>query len=324
MRWRAILFLTVVFVGANGWAALMLYTMLDGTRATAHVTSCTTGRGAHCDGTWRVPGGGTDRGRIHGATVDDEGHDVPVRLGPLGAYDGGTSLGVALLVAGVADVALVAAIVLVAVLTRRTAAAARRLEAEPGAHLVLRVGPERATDLSGTVFAETGPAGAVPGMVTGATGTAAGVGGWDGLLVRPLGGPPFVLDRRDPGTGEPGVAVLDTAGAPVGSVRRWHERTAPNFALLDGAGQLAGVAARPPDSAFNGAPYLLTLPDRRPVGRLSLTRSGCVLRLDRPVDEPLRTLLLGLAFDLHRLLTTRPVRRGALATGRGWQDPAPR
>lgn len=288
---------------ANGYAALVSYSTLAGSSTTARVTHCTHSRSPVCHGTWPVPGGGTGSGQVHGAEPYDVGHDVPVRLGPLGAYYGTGSMDSALLLAGIFDVVVIGAAVMLVRVTRRTAAASRSLEDEPGAHLLLRVGAGRATDLAGNVLADTGPA-----------------EGPDGMLVRPVGGPPFVLDRRDSGEGEPAATVVDTAGRPVGFLRRWHSRNAANVAVLDGANRQLGSAFPPPD-AFSGAPYVFVLPDNEQVGRLSVSRAGTVLRLDRPVPEPLRTLLLALAFDLPRLLTTRQLRRGSLAGGRGWQDP---
>lgn len=283
-RTRALLFLAAFLIVANGYSGVVLWTLKAGTRTTAHIVRCEHGKTTRCYGTWR-----TGEGEVGDATA--EGADVPVRLGPFGAYlDRPDVLPVRLIPGLVADVAVVLGFGLMLAQRRRSTSEAQELLHRPGAKLVLLVKPAGADHPDGRRYA----------VVRGDTVYDAG------------GAAVFVVDKSDSGHGEPHLGVLHRDGRPIGTVTRTHDGTTLGFALADAdSRQLATVTG-------TGTSFTVTAGGAA-VARLAWRGRGTwVLRHERPIGAPLDTLLLAYALDLSRLVTTRPLRRTTYAIGRGW------
>lgn len=78
--------LVSIFLLANGFTALVAYTLLGTPRLTAEVTSCHSGKGTTCRGQWISADGGQESGVITGAGTSDLHEQVAIKDGPLGAY----------------------------------------------------------------------------------------------------------------------------------------------------------------------------------------------------------------------------------------------
>lgn len=263
-RFRARLFLVVALVLANGYAAVVLYTFALGPRVTAHVTHCSHG-GKHttCQGTWRDPDGTPDDGEINGAGGSDEGTDLTVRLGPFGAYVEDADLWwFRLVFPAAADVGVVLGIRYLTPARRRMRAAARDLLAAPDADLVVIARSEGALHPDGSVYL----------VVRG------------GLVHDAAGVPVFVLD---------GGVVATVEGRMLGLL----SGNMATYLLRDADERTVATA-----TTATGGEFDVTEPDGQLVAQLAYQGGDqWVLRVEHPLDEPLRILVLAFALDIHRL-----------------------
>ncbi|HEY1178527.1 MAG TPA: hypothetical protein VGF17_20420 [Phytomonospora sp.] len=271
-RLLAIGFLALVFLAANGFAAVVAHTLLAGERVEAEIVSCSTGgKGStSCTARWTGADGREHTDGVTGAGASDVHERLAVRTGFAGTFtdDFHAHMWVRSIFAIAVDAGLIGAVFLLLRIRRRGPAAVARLTAveapvfELGANVVRRYG-------GGDVY------------------TVEDVDRGRMRFVDPHG----VERWRVRGEDHPGRAsvlvVTDTEGNPVGSVRQEAATSAVNILGADGA-HLARVDYRRVHRV-PGVRYLGTAGDQPAVAVSS--RGAMVVRFDPEAPEALRVLV---------------------------------
>ena len=322
VRLVAIAFLAVFVLGLGYMPAVFAWTFLAGDTATARVTECRHGKHVTCFGHWQDADGRRDGGHISGADDDDVGHDVEVRLGPLGTYAGGPAGSWAMLLP---LIPLLLAPPFVIAFKRRVLrpgqAVARRLLAEPpdGATL-LSVPHTWANGAVGVTDPDGGPRLSLSGIEapptfrpmelpgrrprrrpTSAFTNAAGLtrsATSFAAVSDPGGSPVFVLEGRGSADWEPETWLLDTGWTPQAVIRR-VEWFPARFELLGTGGEPLGTIA-PPEGLRSGA-FAIRDRDGRQVAVIAAYSRRWIVRVEPGVPPLLRDLTLAFALDAARL-----------------------
>lgn len=309
------------------WPAVLTYTFVYGEKATASVEQCSrepafSGRVSQltCTGTWRTGSGGSGAGEIYGLDGEDAGSDVPVRIGPMGAYAGGFSgnwfpwvTALPLLL-----VPFVLAWALLATLSggRRLA---KSLLADPRGGTLLIVHEDKVLHPDGAPHATLSPPGPpppghrpveVPGRRSriferSAFDKAAGINR-DATEFRALTGPHgdtlAVVEYRSAEGLEPDDVLLDPSGTTLALIRRISP-SPRTYEVLDPGGALTGFATNIGGRMSSS----LRLEDAQGTTAATIAHTGrrCVVHVENAVPmenavPPFRDIALVLAFATFR------------------------
>ncbi|HZE41437.1 MAG TPA: hypothetical protein VE172_21765 [Stackebrandtia sp.] len=150
--------LAVVLIGANGWGALLLWTLASPTVAVKLDTTCPdpvvdTGPNS-CTGSWTNPDGTRDNGSVGGTNEDQYGQTVNAHIGPIGAWSADDpSWLLWLMLPGAVDAGVVLAAVRITAMTRLARADAARLAAEaPADGRLFRFAKDTVTFMDGRPY----------------------------------------------------------------------------------------------------------------------------------------------------------------------------
>ncbi|MGH8792418.1 MAG: hypothetical protein ACRDXX_07220 [Stackebrandtia sp.] len=228
-RWIPVLLLAAMIVLGNGYSGVVIWTFTSGESTTAVVDDCRRGgEDADCFGTWVDASGESQDGEIVGTAGGDVGEEIPIRIGPFGAYaDKAHVMWLRMWPGGVVDVGILGALILLPLFLAGGARAAKRLRAEaaPGSR-IWKMSRSSIDDDGGPIVS-----------IVRHTRTSA-------ELTSPQGLPLFKLEGVDDKPRVVGVRRAD--GAPVGSVRRELDAPGsappPKFTLFGPMGAVVGQA----------------------------------------------------------------------------------
>jgi hypothetical protein len=242
VRLVALAFLAAFLGGLLFWPVVLTCTFVWGEKATAHVAEChvkhnTKGSETICTGLWTTSHGFRGAGKIYGLNEDQAGHDVSVRIGPMGPYAGGFGHSWVLFLS---LAPIIGSPPFIVVMNRRmtgpSKALAKKLLATPGDGLLLIVNRGQATTVDERPYATFRKADPPPGyqplklppgtrrqLQRSTFEAAAGIGSPAARLsgmYGPGGEPLFLYEQRSQPDYEPDALLLDPGGTTLAVIRQ--------------------------------------------------------------------------------------------------------